>query len=111
MIWERTRQLNRRLNNKSRDFSEEEKKQQQLRCLFSALSSGNLKSVTEILDSGLSVNVNVQDNWTPLLLTASFGCPELTEELIRRGADVNIRRDGCTALMMACNCPQKYLAI
>ncbi|XP_018578461.1 ankyrin repeat, SAM and basic leucine zipper domain-containing protein 1-like, partial [Anoplophora glabripennis] len=83
----------------------QEQKNQDLKLLFSALLSGNVQSVVEYIDSGLDVNVNVEDGWRPLLLAASLGNPDLIKELINKGANVNLDRDGCTALMMACNCP------
>ncbi|KAJ8918142.1 hypothetical protein NQ315_011599 [Exocentrus adspersus] len=94
-----------RVRIKSQIQTEEDKRELQAKVLFSALSSGNVQTVAEHLDSGLDVNINVQDGWTPLLLAASFGNPDLTNELIKRGADVNLGRDECSALMMACNCP------
>ncbi|KAJ8945177.1 hypothetical protein NQ314_009309 [Rhamnusium bicolor] len=103
---ERLKTLNRAPERIVRVQSDEEKRAQQLKFLFGALSSGHVTAVAEHLDNGLDVNVNVQDGWTPLLLAASFGNPELTRELIIRGADVTSDRDGCTALMMACNCPK-----
>ncbi|KAJ8970952.1 hypothetical protein NQ317_014060 [Molorchus minor] len=93
---------NKTQNSAQRVLTEED----QRKTLFNALSSGNIHAVIKTIEHGLNINSDVQGGWTPLLLAASFGNPELTSELLKRGADVNLRRDGCTPLMMACNCPK-----
>lgn len=92
-------------NNEPPVLTEEQKRQQDLILFSNAISSGNIEKVVEFLDQGFDANLNIRDGWTPLLLSASYGNPELTNVLINRGANVNQNRDGVTALMMACNCP------
>ncbi|KAG5894902.1 hypothetical protein JTB14_030607 [Gonioctena quinquepunctata] len=91
---------------KPRALTDTEKLEQNRKLLYSAICSGNKELAIEHINNGCEVNMNLEDGWTPLLLSASTGNAELTKELIERGADVNSRRDGITALMMACNCPK-----
>ncbi|CAG9821113.1 unnamed protein product [Phaedon cochleariae] len=95
------------MNSQPTILTEAEKLEQQKKSTYSAVCSGNKELVIQYLDNGLEINVNLEDNWTPLLLSVSFGNAEITSELLKRGADVNNRRDGLTALMMSCNCPKE----
>lgn len=52
----------------------------------------NCKSSLRKFALGFDVNKPIKDNWTPLLLAASVGAPEVTTLLIENGADVNIHR-------------------
>ena len=76
--------------------------------LFAAVSSGKANVVRTLLDQG----VRYESNWfdsTPLLATATFGCPEVTEVLLeydkKNKIDVCINqraKHGRTALFEAC---------
>ena len=81
---------------------------QQVSELINAAANGDTRKVLQLLDNGLDVNVSFpQDEsefsgMTALLIASLRGYPELVEELIKRGADVNLKRYvGDTPLMFA----------
>ena len=81
---------------------------QQVRELMNAAASGDTKKVLQLLDNGLNVNVSFPPDesefsgMTVLMVASLHGYPELVEELIKRGADVNLKRYvGDTPLMFA----------
>ncbi|KAI4459546.1 ankyrin repeat sam and basic leucine zipper domain-containing protein 1 [Holotrichia oblita] len=74
--------------------------------IFQLFLRGNSAEVAALIDEGFDVNKRLKDNWTPLLLAASVGAPEITALLIENGADVNIHRDYYTPLMAAASCPK-----
>ncbi|CAH1115420.1 unnamed protein product [Psylliodes chrysocephalus] len=90
-----------------KELTPEEKLNQKKHQLYNAICTGKVDTVTQIIDEGLNVNINLQSNWTPLLLAVSVGNAQLSELLLKTGADSNSTRDGCTALMMACSCPKE----
>ncbi|CAG9862166.1 unnamed protein product [Phyllotreta striolata] len=91
----------------TKELTPQEKLNQRKNQLYYAICSGKVKEVKEHLTDDIPIDVDLQGNWTPLLLSASIGNPEITEELLNRGADPNSSKDGCTALMMAANCPKE----
>ncbi|CAG9833964.1 unnamed protein product [Diabrotica balteata] len=88
-------------------LTEREKKEEQKRQLYYLICRGECESVVQILQDGLDVNTVLDNSWTPLLIAVSSGNAELSETLLNLGADANSFRDGCTALMLACNCPRE----
>ncbi|XP_028138661.1 ankyrin repeat, SAM and basic leucine zipper domain-containing protein 1 [Diabrotica virgifera virgifera] len=88
-------------------LTEREKKQEQKRQLYHFICSGEVENVVQTLQGGLDVNIVLDNSWTPLLIAVSSGNAELSEALLNLGADPNSFRDGCTALMLACNCPRE----
>lgn len=41
---------------------------------------------------GIDIDINLQDEWTPVSLSVSFGDYEVTQELIKRGANTDVVR-------------------
>lgn len=81
---------------------------QQVRELMNAAARGDNRKVVQLLDNGLNVNVSFPPDesefsgMTALMVASLHGYGELVEELIKRGADVNLKRYvGDTALMFA----------
>src|SRR6185503_1640100 len=81
---------------------------EQVRELMNAAAAGDTRKVFQLLDQGLNVNVTFpQDEsefsgMTVLMVASLHGYSELVEELIKRGADVNLKRYvGDTSLMFA----------
>ena len=81
---------------------------EQVRELMNAAASGDTRKVLQLLDNGLNVNVSFPPDesefsgMTALMVASLHGYPELVEELIKRGADVNLKRYvGDTPLMFA----------
>ncbi|XP_069812168.1 ankyrin repeat, SAM and basic leucine zipper domain-containing protein 1 [Dendropsophus ebraccatus] len=70
--------------------------------LKNALTSGNLKLVEDLLDSGIEVECCFRFGWTPLMYAASVGNLEMVRVLLNRGANANFERDKFTVLMSAC---------
>jgi len=80
----------------------------QIKDLMSAAANGDSKKVFEILDKGLNVNVTFErdesefSGMTVLMVASLRGYHEMVEALIKRGANVNLKRYvGDTALMLA----------
>ena len=81
---------------------------QQVRELMNAAARGDIRKVVQLLDHGLNVNVAFPrdesefSGMTALMVASMHSYPELVEVLIKRGADVNLKRYvGDTALMLA----------
>ncbi|XP_075711160.1 ankyrin repeat, SAM and basic leucine zipper domain-containing protein 1 [Rhinoderma darwinii] len=70
--------------------------------LKSALTTGNVKLVEDLLDSGINVECCFHFGWTPLMYAASVGNLEIVRVLLDRGANANFERDKFTVLMSAC---------
>lgn len=47
------------------------------------------KTIALLDDNNLEVDVPLHQDWTALILAASYGHYELTKHLIQRGADIN----------------------
>ena len=81
---------------------------EKLRDLMNAAASGDTTKVFEILDKGLNVDVTFDrdesefSGMTALMVASNHGQHETAEALIKRGANVNLKRYvGDTALMLA----------
>jgi ankyrin repeat protein len=75
---------------------------------MNAGANGDTRKVLQLLDQGLNVNVTFPrdesefSGMTILMVASSHGYAEMVEELIKRGADVNLKRYvGDTPLMFA----------
>nr|CAH7764225.1 unnamed protein product [Callosobruchus chinensis] len=88
-------------------LTEADHREQQRQLLYSSICSGDSAVVQKVLDSGYDVNSPVYDNWTPIQLAVSLGKYDVSEVLVKDGANINSDRGGSTALMMACNCPNQ----
>lgn len=55
-----------------------------------AVAEGNVEKVQELLSSGIYVDIQDTDAWTPLMWAAQDGNVEMINILIEAGADVNI---------------------
>lgn len=71
--------------------------------LLEAAEQGNLKTVTDLIESGASPNAKLQSEGSSALMLASAkGHTEMAKVLIDKGADVNAAKpNGWTALMGA----------
>ena len=71
--------------------------------LLEAAEKGNLKTVTDLLESGASPNAKRQNEGSSaLMLACAKGHTEVAKALIDKGADVNAaNQNGWTALMGA----------
>jgi ankyrin repeat protein len=83
-----------------------------IRELINAAVDGNLEKVAEILNTGVNVNATYErDNselsgMTALMVASSHGYSNMVGELIKRGANVNLKRyGGGSALMLAAGNP------
>lgn len=66
--------------------------------LIFAARSGDLESVTYIVDAGADVNELTALGTSPLIMAVNSGNPEVVEYLIERGADIESDVSGHTAL-------------
>ncbi|MGA8260096.1 MAG: ankyrin repeat domain-containing protein [Arenicellales bacterium] len=72
------------------------------RALIKAISTGNVKNVQRLIQSGVNVNVTTLSGKTPLMLAAFTGYADIVQLLIGAGADIHARdRDGNTATSIA----------
>lgn len=79
--------------------------------LFLALEQGDIKTVIEQMDSGISVEILDLDGNTPLIRASFLGCVDLVDRLVGRGANVNAFNDiGYSALHFAAQEGYKSLA-
>lgn len=70
--------------------------------LHSAVSSGNVEMIRDLLQHGAPVNARQQHGWTPLHAAAQNGNLEIIEILLQSGADPRIKNEeGVTALDLA----------
>jgi ankyrin repeat protein len=71
--------------------------------LFSAVESGDLSVVRQVLDRGADIEARNAEGLTPLMVAAKAGRAEVVRELLQRGAQVNARVGcyGITALTLA----------
>jgi len=68
--------------------------------LIEATKNGNIELVKELIDAGVDVNLQDEDEETALILASVEGHIEIVKLLIEAGADLNIKsRYGKTALM------------
>ena len=93
---------------KAQRTSRTARKRSQVRELMNEAASGDTRKVLQLLDNGLNVNVSFPPDesefsgMTVLMVASLHDNPELVEELIKRGADVNLKRYvGDTALIFA----------
>ncbi|XP_073506807.1 ankyrin repeat, SAM and basic leucine zipper domain-containing protein 1 [Phyllobates terribilis] len=70
--------------------------------LKNALTTGNLKLVESLLDSGINVDCSFRYGWTPLMYAATAGNLAMVRLLLDKGANANFERDTFTVLMAAC---------
>ncbi|KAF5289513.1 hypothetical protein FQA39_LY15068 [Lamprigera yunnana] len=78
-------------------------KEEKIKNLYFYIINGNLSGVIGLLDEGLDVNVELQDDWKSIALATSMGDNEIVTELIMRGANVNDCHGDQSVLMMACD--------
>ena len=72
------------------------------RALIKAISTGNVKNVQRLIQSGVNVNVATLSGKTPLMLAAFTGYADIVQLLISAGANIHARdRDGNTAISIA----------
>ncbi|XP_072003061.1 ankyrin repeat, SAM and basic leucine zipper domain-containing protein 1 [Engystomops pustulosus] len=90
------RELSKKLNTKLYTDSGEDS-------LKNALTSGKVKLVEDLLDSGMNVESCFRFGWTPLMYAATVANLELVRVLLDRGANANFERDNFTVLMAACS--------
>ncbi len=70
--------------------------------LLSAIKSGDVQKVGQLLSSRVSVNARGEGGITPLIAAAQTGNMDVISLLVDRNADINAQNDkGFTALMMA----------
>ena len=70
--------------------------------IYEAALRGSADSLREIIDSGVDVNVQNENGYTPLMAASRDGRIECIELLIESGADVNMQDEsGFTALTNA----------
>lgn len=64
--------------------------------MFVAISRNDIARVQKFLDSGLSVNAVIEEQYghTPLAVAAYYGRYDIAQLLIDKGADVNQRSKG-----------------
>ncbi|XP_073429453.1 ankyrin repeat, SAM and basic leucine zipper domain-containing protein 1 isoform X1 [Dendrobates tinctorius] len=67
-----------------------------------ALTTGNVKLVESLLDSGINVDCSFRYGWTPLMYAATAGNLAMVRLLLDKGANANFERDTFTVLMAAC---------
>jgi len=66
------------------------------------IEHGEIKFVEKLIEDGANINYKEYSQWPPLLLAASYDRVEITELLLKAGADVNITNtERKTALMVA----------
>ncbi|XP_077121122.1 ankyrin repeat, SAM and basic leucine zipper domain-containing protein 1 isoform X3 [Ranitomeya variabilis] len=70
--------------------------------LKNALTTGNVKLVESLLDSGINVDCSLRYGWTPLMYAAAAGNLAMVRLLLDKGANANFERDTFTVLMAAC---------
>lgn len=86
------------------ELTNEEKHAKLLNNLFSYVQMGDIEKTIALLDdNNLEVDVPLHQDWTALILAASYGHYELTKHLIHRGADINQVKDMMSVLMHVCN--------
>jgi uncharacterized protein len=67
--------------------------------LLLKMSSGDVRSITNCLDAGASINVRDSRGYTPLMIAAELGFSNIVNLLLTRQAAVDApSSDGCTAL-------------
>ncbi|KAE8615912.1 hypothetical protein XENTR_v10008662 [Xenopus tropicalis] len=67
-----------------------------------ALTTGNVKIVEQLLNSGLNVECCFLFGWTPLMYAASVANLEMIRLLLDRGANASFEKDKFSVLMAAC---------
>lgn len=73
------------------------------RALHEAASSGCLKNVESLVESGAAVDVLKRADWTPLMFACCHGHIDIANYLLEHGADLGrINKDGWTSFHLAC---------
>ena len=69
---------------------------------FHAARDGDVRLLTQMIDSGMNVNTTYAGGWTALMTAALYDRHEVAAALIARGADARLQNDtGWTALLIA----------
>ena len=72
--------------------------------LIEACEDGDLKKVKSLIEMGINVNAQNDNNFTALMGASSSGYLRIVKYLICKGADIDAQdKDGMTALMWAAN--------
>lgn len=71
--------------------------------LLRAAKDDNVARVLELLDLGLDIEHKGMWGNTPLLCACAYGCPDVADTLVKRGADCTVQNDdGASPLLLAC---------
>jgi hypothetical protein len=74
--------------------------------LYHAASLNRLEEVKDLIRRGANLNWQEEDGSTPLMIASMFGYSEIAHELIKAGADVNIKAaDGITTALSLASGP------
>ena len=66
------------------------------------IKEGDIENVQHLINAGVDINVQDENDMTPLMIASVAGHKELVEQLIKSGADVNLQNtSGDTALIYA----------
>ena len=70
--------------------------------LANAILAGNFNLANMLIERGTNINVQVENNQTPLMLAIRYNKSEIVDKLLNKGVDMNLRDiNGNTALLIA----------